>query len=200
MMKKILLSSLLLSFTFAATMSFAGTPSGEMMANTCAGCHGPNGISNGPATPTIAGISNDYFIETMMAYKTGERPSTIMTRIAKGYSEEEIGAMAAHFSKIKFVSSPQSYDKLAAKNGKKLHNKYCEKCHEDGGMSTEDDAGILAGQWMPYLKYSLSDFTSGNREMEKKMGKKLKQLQEKHGDEGLEKLMQFYASHTKSGE
>jgi cytochrome c553 len=31
--------------------------SGEMLANTCAGCHGTNGISTGPATPTISGMA-----------------------------------------------------------------------------------------------------------------------------------------------
>ena len=174
--------------------AFAATPSASMLGNTCAGCHGTNGSSNGPATPTIAGISSEYFIETMEAYKDGSRPSTIMTRIAKGYTEEEIKLMAEFFSKQKFVRQSQKVDAKMAKRGKKLHKKYCEKCHEDDGRSTEDDAGILAGQWKPYLKYTLADFTSGNREMEKKMKKKLGQLQKSKGDAGIEDLLHFYAS------
>ena len=174
--------------------AFAATPSAAMLGNTCAGCHGTNGNSNGPATPTIAGISSEYFIETMMAYKEGERPSTIMTRIAKGYTDEEIKLMAEFFAKQTFERKAQKSDAKLAGRGEKLHDKYCEKCHEDGGRSTEDDAGILGGQWKPYLKYTLADFMSGDREMEKKMAKKLKELHKKEGDAGIEELLNYYAS------
>ena len=174
--------------------AFAATPSASMLGNTCAGCHGTNGNSHGPATPTIAGISSEYFIETMEAYKDGSRPSTIMTRIAKGYTDEEIKLMADFFAKQEFVRQAQKSDAKMASRGKKLHDKYCEKCHEDGGRSTEDDAGILGGQWKPYLKYTLADFMNGSREMEKKMAKKLKDLHKKKGDAGITDLLNYYAS------
>ncbi len=64
----------------------AGTPSASMLANTCFGCHGPGGNSNGPATPTLAGASAEYFEEVMEAYQSGDRRATIMDRIAKGYT------------------------------------------------------------------------------------------------------------------
>lgn len=170
------------------------TPTALMLANTCAGCHGTNGSSVGPASPTIAGISRDYFIETMEAYKNAKRPSTIMTRIAKGYTKQEIELMAGFFSKQKFIRYDQQFDASKAKAGKKLHKKYCQKCHEDGGRSAEDDAGILAGQWQPYLRYSMEDFTSGNRTMEKKMKKKMDQLKKSKGDKGVDNLIHFYSS------
>ena len=185
---------LLITGSMLCGTAMAETPSASMLANTCAGCHGTNGSSVGPASPTIAGISRDYFIETMEAYKKAERPSTIMTRIAKGYTEKEIELMADFFSKQPFVRYLQKFDEKKAKLGKKLHKKYCEKCHEDAGRSSEDDAGILAGQWEPYLRYSMEDFTSGNRTMEKKMKKKLDKLQAKHGDKGVDALIHFYAS------
>ncbi|MFQ5644178.1 MAG: c-type cytochrome [Thiogranum sp.] len=172
----------------------AETASASMLANTCAGCHGTNGSSVGPASPTIAGMSKDNFIETMAAYKNEERPATIMSRIAKGYTDEEIKLMAEFFSRQKFVRMEQKYDRKLARKGAKHHKKYCEKCHEDGGRSAEDDAGILAGQWMTYLEFSMDDFTSGNRAMEKKMKKKLDLLLKEQGDEGLVQLIHFYAA------
>lgn len=172
----------------------AATPSASMLANTCAGCHGTNGNSKGPATPTIAGISSEYFIGTMKAYKEGERASTVMTRIAKGYTDEEIKLMADFFAKQKFDRQFQEVDAKMATAGGKLHDKYCEKCHEDGGTSTADDAGILAGQWVPYLRYTMEDFVGGGREMTKKMKKKVEQLRESKGDKGIEQLYHFYGS------
>ncbi len=175
--------------------SFAATPSASMLANTCAGCHGTNGSSMGPASPTIAGISKDFFMETMEEYKADERISTIMSRIAKGYTEEEVKLMADYFSKQPFVRQAQKHDPEKARFGKKLHKKYCEKCHEDGGTSSENDAGILAGQWEQYLRYSMEDFTRGDRKMIKKMRKKVKSLREEHGDKGIDALIHFYISH-----
>lgn len=172
----------------------AGTASARMLANTCAGCHGTKGSSVGPASPTIAGFSEDYFIETMEAYQSGERPSTIMTRIAKGYNDKEIKLMASYFSKQTFVRLSQDHDSKAASRGKKLHKKYCEKCHEEGGRLADDDAGILAGQWQPYLRFSLEDFTSGKRAMEKKKTKRINKLDKTHGQAGIDDLLHFYAS------
>ncbi|WP_178863698.1 c-type cytochrome [Thiomicrorhabdus cannonii] len=178
----------------ASNVAFAGIDRAEMLANTCAGCHGPNGVSHGPATPSIAGISKDYFIESMNAYASGSRPSTIMMRIAKGYTEADIAAMAEYFSKQHHQSAVQAVNDSLVQKGEKLHNKYCEKCHSEGGSLASDDAGILAGQWKPYLQYNLHDFTSGSREAPKKMAKQLKAMHDKYGQEGVDQLIEFYSS------
>ncbi|WP_455217934.1 c-type cytochrome, partial [Kaarinaea lacus] len=126
--------------------------------------------------------------------KSGERPSTIMSRIAKGYSKKEIDLMADYFSKQAFIRQPQEFDANKASFGKKLHKKYCEKCHEDEGRSPDDDAGILAGQWEPYMRNTMEDYTSGKRPMEKKMKKRMKNLDDDHGDKGLDALIHYYTS------
>ncbi|MCW8887565.1 MAG: cytochrome c4 [Gammaproteobacteria bacterium] len=195
MNKKTIVQSLLIAGSLVLSgTAFAVTPSASMLGNTCAGCHGTNGSSNGPATPSLAGISTEYFIDAMAAYKDGSRPSTIMTRIAKGYSEEEVKVMAPFFSEQKLKSIDQKADAKKAQAGKKLHKKYCEKCHEDGGRSSEDDAGILASQMMPYLRNTMADFTSGGREMPKKMKKKVNSLKKSKGDKGMDQLIHYYGS------
>lgn len=170
----------------------AEMPTGQALAYTCAGCHGTNGVSTGPATPSLAGISKDYMIESMEEYKSGERPATIMTRIAKGYSAEEIVAMSEFFASQEASPAEQSFDAELAAKGAKVHDKYCEKCHEDGGTSVEDDAGLLKGQWRPYLEYSFEDYHSGKREMSKKMAKKFNKMAEK--PENMKALLEFYSS------
>lgn len=178
----------------ATTGVQAGGASAGMLADTCAGCHGTDGASAGPASPTIAGISNDYFIEIMQGFASDEVPSTIMGRIARGYTEAETAVMAKYFSDLKFTKAKQDYDAKLAKKGAKLHDKYCEKCHAEGGSSAEDDSGILNGQWTPYVAYSLSDFSEGKRNMPKKMKKKLKKMIKKEGDTGVKALLHYYAS------
>jgi len=191
-LNKKLLAMVVLGGMAVSGNSMAG-PSAQALANSCAGCHGVDGSSNGPAIPSIAEISPDYFMEIMTAYKTSETPNTIMTRIAKGYTDEEIKLMAGYFSKQTMARKTQSFDAAQAKAGAKLHKKYCEKCHEDGGRSAEDDSGLLAGQWAPYLHYSMVDFISGDRSMPKKMKKKVKKAM-KADPKAMEKLINFYAS------
>ncbi|MCP4994847.1 MAG: cytochrome c4 [Gammaproteobacteria bacterium] len=171
--------------------------SASMLGNTCAGCHGTNGASRGPASPTIAGLSVDYFVETMEGFASGDIPSTIMGRIAKGYSKEETAAMAKFYGDKKFVMATQNFDSSLVKKGAKLHDKYCEKCHAEGGQSAEDDAGVLAGQWTPYLNWQLANFKAGDREAPKKMKKKMKKMLEKEGSKGLSALISYYASQRK---
>lgn len=172
----------------------AESASPEALAYTCAGCHGTNGVSNGPATPTLAGMHETYLSDAMIAYREGERPSTIMTRIAKGYNDEEIAAMASFFAKQEYVQAKQSTEGTNVKKGAKLHKKYCEKCHSENGTLADDESGFLSGQWLPYLHYSMEDFLNGDREMTKKMGKKVKEMREKEGDEAFKTLTDFYGN------
>jgi len=173
----------------AAPVSAAG-PTATMLSDTCAGCHGTDGASVGPATPIIAGMSAAYFTDTMKAFKDGSRLSTVMGRIAKGYTDEEIALMADWFAEKPFVRANQKTDAAKVSMGEKLHSKNCSKCHDENGSLPDDDSGILAGQSLPYLMFTMEDFTSGAREMPKKMKKKVDALDEAQ----IHALMQFYAS------
>ena len=165
-----------------------------MLVNTCEGCHGGKGVSHGPSIPTIAGLSSTYFVETMEGYKTGDVPSTIMGRLAKGYTSEEFAQMAEYFAKQEYVGAKgQKVDEAKAQKGAKLHDKYCEKCHSEAGTLAEDDAGFLQGQWKPYLAAQMMDYQNKDRKATKKMKKKLKKLHKKHGPAGIEALIEYYS-------
>lgn len=168
----------------------SAAPTASMLADTCAGCHGTDGASMGPATPNIAGLSETYFTDTMLAFKSGDRASTIMGRLAKGYTEEEIKLMAGYFAKMPMASTSQKTDAAKVAAGEKLYAKSCSKCHDENGAVADDDAGILASQWIPYLTYVMEDYKAGTTEMPKKMKKKVDAL----SDAELEALLQFFAS------
>ena len=220
MSKKInaMLSSLLLLFA-TTTVGQAEMVSPQMLTNTCVACHGTDGVSQGPAIPSLAGTTKNYFIGAMLAYKYSDdeagleqaletlyqdkayqdleafpRYSTIMSRIASGYSIEEIIAMAEMFADSEVVAVEQNYDKSKVAIGEELHMEYCDNCHEDGGLSTADDVGLLAGQWTLYLRYTLEDYIDKRREMPKKMRTKLQEMHEAHGAASIDNLLQYYAS------
>ncbi len=71
--------------------------SGAVLANTCFSCHGTDGKSAGDM-PTIAGKSENFIAVKLRAFKSDSLDATIMNRIAKGFSDEEIAALAKFFS------------------------------------------------------------------------------------------------------
>ena len=191
---KFLSFALLAAGGLSTGAAFAAMPdAGTMLGNTCLGCHGPGGSSVGPATPTIAGMQPESFLEAMKGYKEGTRPATVMDRIVKGYTEDEIKAMSGYFAKQAFVRYPQKVDDKKVAEGKKLHKDHCEKCHVDEGTKDEDGSSVLAGQWLPYLQFQMEDFVGGTREMPKKMKSQVEKVKEK-GPDAIDSLLHFYAS------
>jgi len=188
--KKKALAALIGSVFMVGAAQVLADPSATMMANTCAGCHGTAGKSVGPASPNLAGISESYFTDAMKGFKEGTRPATIMNRIAKGYSDAQIESMATYFAGLPVYKATVPHDAAKAKAGADVYDKGCAKCHDEGGSLPGDDAGILAGQWLPYLQYSMADFQAGHREMPKKMKKQVEKLSEAE----LEAALHYFAS------
>jgi sulfide dehydrogenase cytochrome subunit len=188
----------LLSAAIVAAALFAGGQaqaqvSPAMLSEACAGCHGSDGTTNG-AAPTISNLTEKYFTQSMMDYKSGSRSATVMGRIAKGYSDDEIKAMAKYFDAKPFGRNAQAFDDAKAKNGASLHKKYCDSCHEDNGRKS-DEIGVLAGQAATYLAYSIADFKSGKRPLvDKRKKQKMDAFFEEQGDAGSDALVHYYAS------
>jgi cytochrome c553 len=70
------------------------------LALSCAACHGTDGKSPG-AIPILAGRPVKELKDALAGFKAGTRPATVMNRLAKGYTDQEIDALADYFSKRK---------------------------------------------------------------------------------------------------
>ncbi len=66
-------------------------------AAACANCHGTNGQAQ-PGMASLAGVNKDDIVKNMQDFKAGRKPATIMHQLAKGYSDEQIQAIAAYFA------------------------------------------------------------------------------------------------------
>jgi cytochrome c553 len=73
---------------------------GRDLAATCANCHGTAGRAQG-AVPALAGQSKADLIQKMNDFRDGKRPATIMHQLAKGYTAEQIDALAGWFAQQK---------------------------------------------------------------------------------------------------
>ncbi len=194
----VIITGALFSSNVMASMTF------DEVLKECELCHGEKGNSTQSHIPTIAGISEYYFLETMSSFKKGERPASMqpregladtdMQQCADQLNDQLTQQLASYYAKQTFIRNAQEFDPKLAKIGKKHFQKYCEKCHEDSGRSSADDAGILAGQQVQYLRDTLDQIVSGEREVGKKMKKKLDRLVKKSGPESIDALIHFFAS------
>jgi cytochrome subunit of sulfide dehydrogenase len=87
--------------TAAGSPAPSGTLSGAPFdappgASGCSGCHG--GVA---PLPVLAGRPAADIVSAMAAFRAGERPATVMTRIAKGFTPEETTAIARWWSQRK---------------------------------------------------------------------------------------------------
>jgi cytochrome subunit of sulfide dehydrogenase len=82
----------------AAAAHAQDTQLGRSLAATCANCHGTNGQARGDTVAALAGMPAERLITTFNAYKTGALPATIMHQIAKGYTDDQVRAIAAYFA------------------------------------------------------------------------------------------------------
>jgi sulfide dehydrogenase cytochrome subunit len=84
----------LLLVAAAPVSGLAAAPPG---ASSCSGCHAPAGARDS-AVPTLNGRPAGEIVSAMEAFRQGARPATVMDRIAKGFSDAEIAAIAEWLS------------------------------------------------------------------------------------------------------
>jgi sulfide dehydrogenase cytochrome subunit len=90
-------AAVLLGLAVSVAPARAEMASGQILTYTCFSCHGTDGESVGEM-PTIAGKSEKFIREKLQAFKSGELQGTVMTRIAMGFSDPEITALAKYFA------------------------------------------------------------------------------------------------------
>ena len=144
----------------------------EILARTCNGCHGVGGVSVGTSMPSIGGLPRDYLRKVMKQWKYDERTGITMPRIVKGFSDDEIDALAAYYARLPWVPVPQKASADLLARGKDAVTGKCEDCHGMTGNDPDVDAPKLNGQWSKYMeleleKYRSSEFRMTHRKMRK---------------------------------
>ena len=82
-------------------------PTGADMAHTCAACHGTNGLLGDEYFAPLAGMPVEQFVTSMLEFRSGARPATLMGFVASGFSDKEIAAMGEFFAAIEPLAQPE---------------------------------------------------------------------------------------------
>jgi cytochrome c553 len=76
---------------------------GRMLVYTCAGCHGVPGYTNAYPqypVPKIAGQNEQYIVNALHGYKSGDRKHPTMDAQAESLSDTDIQNIAAYLSSL----------------------------------------------------------------------------------------------------
>jgi cytochrome c553 len=130
----------------ARTSARGDAQAGKTAAASCAGCHGDQGVSGNPATPSLAGQDAQYFAAALHAYRDGARSDETMKALAAGLDENTINNLAAYYAGLQpqplNIRRPLSAQQWAQR---------CDRCHGLDGNSTNPRFPALAGQRADYL-------------------------------------------------
>ena len=103
----VLLSLIVLAAPSAVVMTVAApsaavaqAPDVTVLSASCATCHGA-GLEGAGAMPPLKGRPASDLATAMKQMQGGERPSTVMMRLSKGWSAAEIDAVAAKIAEMK---------------------------------------------------------------------------------------------------
>jgi len=150
-------SAALLAAGLLAAAAALAQPSADRLA-TCAACHGANGNSPSPAIPSIAGQPRIFIENQLVIMREGLRDVPVMAPVLKGLDDEEISALAKHFSALPIVPAvaPVQPDKQRA--GAEISRKaLCGTCHL-ANYSGQNQVPRLAGQHEDYLLLAMKAF------------------------------------------
>jgi sulfide dehydrogenase cytochrome subunit len=94
MTARLLLATLLIATAIVRANAVAQAP--PPGASSCSGCHAAKKSVDTPV-PRLVGRSPADIEAAMAAFRTGQRPSSVMERIAKGFTDDEVRAIAAWY-------------------------------------------------------------------------------------------------------
>ena len=82
------------SLIVAAVVASAEPPAG---AASCSGCH-PASTRVASPVPRLVGLDRATIVRAMQDFRSGQRAATVMDRLAKGFTDDEIQAIAAWYA------------------------------------------------------------------------------------------------------
>ena len=87
-----------LSLAFLSSAPAFALDAAPAGAGACSGCHAAaSGVAS--PVPRLAGLDAADMVKAMQAFRAGTRPATVMDRIAKGFNDAEIQAIAEWYAR-----------------------------------------------------------------------------------------------------
>jgi cytochrome c553 len=186
--------------TVVMTSSMLGHPSpesigrGATLAQQCAICHGPTGVSRADS-PNLAGQYASVIYKELNDFKSGARVNAVMSSFAAGLGEQDMVDLAAYYAYLpRLPAYHPGRDTPAPRivvNGAPLRGiAPCGSCH--GGLDNKAGSPWLEGQSAVYIKSQLQAFASGARRND--ISQQMRNIARRMTPEEMGEAADYYAS------
>jgi cytochrome c553 len=134
---------------------------GKALAAACTKCHGEDGNSKTPGTPSLAGQQPHYLVAAIQEYHQGERQTAAMKSMLTGVDRLELEKLGLYFASQTPVqrAAPKFGDPEAGKPTTAL----CGGCHGAAGVSHDSSIPNLAGQDPDYLVKAMKAYRTSRQ-------------------------------------
>jgi cytochrome c553 len=167
----------------AKTPASGDRAAGKDAAASCAGCHGDQGVSGAPLTPSLAGQDAQYTVAALQAYKGGLRNDETMKGLTASLDNNAMKNLAAYYAaqepKAPNVRKPLTTEEWAQR---------CDRCHGVNGNSTDPRLPMLAGQRADYLRKALQGYRARTRK-----SNEMAAMSDGLSEDDLDNLAAYYA-------
>jgi cytochrome c553 len=147
----------------ALFLAFAGTPALAQSTEACVACHGADGNSAIPGTPSLAAQPRIFLENYLILTREGLRGTEVMQALLKGVPDAQLVALAKHFAALPAKSDPGPVDEALFRRGRELaetHN--CGSCHLPDYRGREQ-MPRLAGQREEFLAEVMLQYRQNRR-------------------------------------
>ena len=155
-----LVFSLGIAFMFAANSGFAQN-SVQALQQVCGACHGADGNSAIPGTPSLAGQPKVFIENQLVLIREGLREVAPMKGMLDKVTDEELVALARRYSEMPAKPSSAEIDAAKVRRGAEISvAARCGSCHSPD-YSGREQMPRLAMQREDFLLASLKEFRNG---------------------------------------
>jgi len=152
----------------------------------CVKCHGEDGNASGSGMPNLTAQDPAYFVQSMQAYRSGERGHRLMQKLVTELDDDTLLKMGTFYA----VQEPRRTETSGDGNrdlGQAL-TEGCASCHGADGNPSGANMPTLAGQDARYFAKAMAAYKEGKRSHQK-MFEAVEGLSEKD----VQNLAAYYA-------
>jgi cytochrome c553 len=141
------------------------TPGAQSRIAACNACHGAQGVSTQPHTPSLAAQPKTFLENRMVLIREGMSPIAAMKGQLEGLSDPDLISLAMFYAALpaptpRPAEGPARDAARAARGAAVAERALCGSCHV-GNYSGRDQSPRLAGQREDYLLASMREFAAG---------------------------------------
>jgi cytochrome c553 len=155
---------------FAICLSISSTVVMADKSAVCAVCHGADGNSTNALWPKLAGQHENYIVQQLKNFQSGDRQDPSMSPQAANLSEQDMLDLAAYFASqtinggSAFKDSLMLGQKIYRGGNKETGVAACIACHGPNGKGNPAAKyPTISGQHAAYTLKQLQDYKSGKR-------------------------------------